>query len=74
MQRMRVLIADDEAVLREALADLINDDAAMELVGTARDADEAIGLARDQHPDVAVLDVKMPRGGGPTALGRGEGM
>lgn len=67
MQPIRVLIADDEAVLREALSDLINDDASMELVGAAADADQAIGLAREYRPDVAVLDVKMPRGGGPRA-------
>jgi EAL domain-containing protein (putative c-di-GMP-specific phosphodiesterase class I) len=39
----------------------------MELVGAASDADQAIGLAREHRPDVAVLDVKMPRGGGPRA-------
>lgn len=67
MRSIRVLIADDEAVLREALSDLIKDDASMELVGAAEDADQAIGLAREHLPDVAVLDVKMPRGGGPRA-------
>jgi EAL domain-containing protein (putative c-di-GMP-specific phosphodiesterase class I)/CheY-like chemotaxis protein len=67
LSRIRVLIADDEPVLREALSDLISDDASMELVAAAQDADQAIGLAREHRPDVAVLDVKMPRGGGPRA-------
>lgn len=67
MQPIRVLIADDEAVLRLALSDLIEDDDSMRLVGVAEDADQAIGLARDHRPDVAVLDVKMPGGGGPRA-------
>lgn len=67
MKRIRVLIADDEAGLREALSDLIRDDASMELVGAAEDADQALDLAREFRPDVAVLDVKMPRGGGPRA-------
>lgn len=67
LHRIRVLIADDEAVLREALSDLIADDLSMEFVGAAEDADQAIELASKARPDVAVLDVKMPRGGGPKA-------
>src|SRR5207253_11163440 len=37
------------------------------LVGAAKDADEAIALGRSEHPDVALLDVRMPLGGGPRA-------
>lgn len=51
-------------VLREALADLIRDDSRLELVGLAADADEAIAMAREHSPQVAILDVKMPGGGG----------
>ena len=61
---IRVLIADDEAVLRAALADLVHSDDSFELVGSARDADEAIALAEAMHPDVALVDVRMPAGGG----------
>jgi EAL domain-containing protein (putative c-di-GMP-specific phosphodiesterase class I) len=64
---IRVLIADDDPSFREALSDLIKDDVFLELVGVAEDADQAIDLAREQRPDVAVLDVKMPKGGGPRA-------
>lgn len=64
MERIRVLIADDEQAVREALADLVSSDPSMELVGTATDADEAIALALEHKPDVALLDVKMPGGGG----------
>lgn len=67
MPRIRVLIADDEPVLREALADLISTDDTLELVATAEDAAQAVRLAKSFRPDVAVLDVKMPRGGGPMA-------
>ncbi len=63
---IRVLIADDEAELRAALADLITSEDSLELVGTARDAGEVVELARANQPDVALVDVKMP-GGGATA-------
>lgn len=61
---IRVLIADDEAVLRSALADLVASDDGFELVGAARDADEAIAMAEATKPDVALIDVRMPGGGG----------
>lgn len=61
---IRVLIADDEAVLRSALADLIGSDYDFDLVATAKDADEAIALAEQTTPDVALVDVRMPGGGG----------
>ena len=58
------MIADDEMVLRDTLAELIASDRALELVGSARDADEAIAVAQATHPDVALVDVRMPGGGG----------
>jgi signal transduction histidine kinase len=65
--RITVLIAEDEPAVREALADLIETDQELELIGAAIDADQAIALATEHHPDVALLDVKMPSGGGPRA-------
>jgi EAL domain-containing protein (putative c-di-GMP-specific phosphodiesterase class I)/DNA-binding response OmpR family regulator len=67
MDRIRVLVADDEPVVRAALAELVEADDTLELVGAASDAQEAIELAIREHPDVALLDVKMPAGGGPRA-------
>jgi EAL domain-containing protein (putative c-di-GMP-specific phosphodiesterase class I)/AmiR/NasT family two-component response regulator len=67
MDRIRVLVADDEPAVRAALAELIETEDTLELVGTARDAQEAIELAIRERPDVALLDVKMPAGGGPRA-------
>jgi signal transduction histidine kinase len=64
---IRVMIADDESSVRDALADLIGSDATMEIAGTAGDAEEAVSLARAETPDVALVDVKMPAGGGPHA-------
>lgn len=64
---IRVLIADDEPALRGALAELLAHEDHVLLIGTAGDADEAIALADDAQPDVALVDVKMPAGGGPRA-------
>jgi EAL domain-containing protein (putative c-di-GMP-specific phosphodiesterase class I)/ActR/RegA family two-component response regulator len=61
------MIADDEPALRVALADLLEHEETVELVGAASDADEAIELAIDGQPHVALIDVKMPAGGGPRA-------
>ncbi len=67
MRPVRVLIADDEPVIRSALADLIGAHPELELVGAAADAEEAIEQARRLTPDVVLLDVRMPGGGGPRA-------
>jgi signal transduction histidine kinase len=65
--RITVLIAEDEPAVREALTDLILTDDQLKLVGAAGDAEQAIHLAGRHRPDVALLDVKMPAGGGPRA-------
>ncbi len=64
---IRVLIADDEPALRGALADLLAHEDDVLLIGAAGDADEAIAIAGDAHPDVALVDVSMPAGGGARA-------
>ncbi|MBJ7328756.1 MAG: PAS domain S-box protein [Solirubrobacteraceae bacterium] len=60
----RVLVADDERPLRDAIRELIDSDLACEVVGTAGDAEEALSLAREHDPDVVMVDVRMPHGGG----------
>jgi EAL domain-containing protein (putative c-di-GMP-specific phosphodiesterase class I)/DNA-binding NarL/FixJ family response regulator len=62
---VRVLIAEDETTVRRALCDLIQTEDGLELAGSAADADEAIELIERWRPDVALVDVKMPGGGGP---------
>jgi two-component system, response regulator PdtaR len=57
---MRVLIAEDETIIRLDLRDLL-ERAGFEVCAEARDGEEAVELARAENPDVAVLDVKMPR-------------
>jgi PAS domain S-box-containing protein len=64
-----VLIAENETPLRDALAALVDHEPDLELVGVAADADEAIARARETRPDVALIDVKMPGGGGPRVAG-----
>jgi DNA-binding response OmpR family regulator len=65
--RLRILIADDEPEIRATLAGLVATDPGLELAGVAEDADEAVEVARVTRPDVALLDVSMPGGGGPRA-------
>ena len=72
MSPLRVLVADDDTEIRKVLTALIGADPRLELVGVARDAEEAIRLAEERTPDVALLDVKMPKGGGMEAA-RGIG-
>ena len=64
---IRVLLADDEPALRTALTELLSHEDRVELVGTAADAEEAIRMAEERRPDVALVDVRMPEGGGPHA-------
>ena len=66
-QRLRVLVADDQPHVRAALAEVVSSDDNLELTGVAADAEEAIHLCGQLRPDVAVVDVKMPAGGGPAA-------
>lgn len=57
---MRILIAEDETIIRLDLRDLL-ERAGHEVVAEARDGEEAVALAREHSPELAVLDVKMPR-------------
>ncbi len=64
---IRVLLAEDDVSVRNALATLIDREAGLELVGAVADAQRAIVVAGRERPDVALLDVRMPGGGGATA-------
>lgn len=61
MTRIRVLIVDDHAVVREGLATIITLQPDLELVGQATDGIEAIALAKQFQPDVILTDLVMPR-------------
>ena len=57
---IRVLIADDQALVRAGLTALLGAEPDIEVVGVAADGTEALALARDLSPDVACLDIRMP--------------
>ena len=58
---MRVLIADDQRVVREGLAMVLGLLPDVEVVGSASDGDEAVALAADLLPDIVLMDLRMPR-------------
>jgi two-component system response regulator NreC len=66
--KIKVLIADDHAILRSGLKMLINAQADMEVVSEASDGAQAIQAVSQTKPDVALIDLTMPRGGGVSAL------
>ncbi|MGB4780009.1 response regulator [Microbacterium sp.] len=57
---IRVLIADDQAMVRAGFAALLGAEADFEVVGTASDGEEAVALAQAVKPDVVLMDVRMP--------------
>lgn len=57
---IRVLLADDQALLRSSLAMLINREPDMEVVGEAADGEQAVKLALAHRPDVVLMDIRMP--------------
>ena len=67
-RKIRVMIADDHAILRAGLTMLVNTQADMEVVSEAADGVTAVQAATDTKPDVALLDLTMPRVGGMEAL------
>jgi EAL domain-containing protein (putative c-di-GMP-specific phosphodiesterase class I)/CheY-like chemotaxis protein len=64
MDRISILIADDEETVLETLTAVMGSEPDLEVVAEARDAQTAIELASREQPDVAILDVRMPGGGG----------
>jgi serine/threonine-protein kinase PknK len=59
MSATRVVLADDDLLLREGLAVLL-ERAGYEVVGLANDGNCLLQLAREKHPDIAIIDVRMP--------------
>jgi two-component system, response regulator PdtaR len=60
LRRIRILVAEDETIIRLDLVELLRR-AGMDVVGEAHDGEQAISLARELQPDLAIMDVKMPK-------------
>ena len=67
---IRIVLADDHPIYRDGLARSLSDDAGIEVVGEASDGVEACEVVLRERPDVVLLDISMPRGGGIAALSR----
>lgn len=65
---VKVLIVDDSAFMRNALASMLSSDPEIEVIGKARDGIEAVELVEKLRPDIVTMDVEMPRMDGITAL------
>jgi response regulator NasT len=66
MNSKRILIAEDETLIRMDLAEMLRENG-YEVIGEATNGEEAIALANELKPDLAILDVKMPKLDGITA-------
>ncbi|MCX8026564.1 MAG: chemotaxis response regulator protein-glutamate methylesterase [Thermodesulfovibrionales bacterium] len=68
MSKIKVLIVDDSAVVRQTLTNIINSDPHLEVIGTAGDPFAAAQKIQEEVPDVITLDIEMPRMDGLTFL------
>jgi DNA-binding NarL/FixJ family response regulator len=67
---VRVLVVDDQTVVREGLVMLLGLSPGVEVVGAAADGDQAVELAKQRRPDVVLMDLRMPRTDGVAATRR----
>lgn len=68
MKSMKILIADDQSIIREGLATILADQEDIEVVGKARNGIEVVQLVKESQPDVVLLDIQMPVMSGLDAL------
>jgi DNA-binding NarL/FixJ family response regulator len=67
---IRVLLVDDQALLRKGFRMILEEEPGIEVVGEASDGDEAVALTIEHHPDVVLMDVRMPGTDGIEATSR----
>ena len=70
---VRIVVADDQQIVRDGFARLLDSQPDFTVVGTASDGDEAVRVCRELHPDVVLMDIRMPAHGrhrGHPAAGR----
>jgi NarL family two-component system response regulator LiaR len=68
MKTIRILVADDESVVRDGVVTILSLQSDMKVVGEAEDGEMAIQIARQTKPDVVLLDMRMPKMGGLEAI------
>lgn len=68
MKPIRIVVVDDSLTIRAMIETLFERDRRFEVVGIARDGEEAVRLVRDERPDVVTLDIAMPGRDGMTIL------
>ena len=61
MTKIRVLLADDQDIIRTGLTIILNHQPDLDVIGQAADGIEAVDMAKQLHPDVILMDIKMPR-------------
>ena len=71
---IRIVVVDDSLTIRAMIETLLERDCRFEVVGIARDGEEAIDLVRSQRPDVVTLDIAMPGKDGMAILDEIMGM
>jgi DNA-binding NarL/FixJ family response regulator len=65
---IRLVVADDHPVVRDGIVGMVSSDVEIEVVGEASDGAEAIALVRTHDPDVALMDLRMPKTDGVAAI------
>ncbi len=67
---LRLVVADDQAAIREALAMMLDMTPGLDVVATAADGEEAVAMAAEHRPDVVLMDLRMPKMDGIAATGQ----
>ena len=68
--KIKVLLADDHAMFRQGIKEMLSTDGEIEVIGEAENGQQAVALAREPRPDVVILDVEMPVMGAKQAMER----
>jgi NarL family two-component system response regulator LiaR len=68
VETIKIVIADDHPAFREGLNRLINDDKALEVVGLAGDGESLVALSKNLNPNIAIIDISMPKLNGIEAI------
>jgi two-component system response regulator DegU len=67
MKHCRIILTDDHIMVRQGVKKILNENPDLEVIGEAADGMEALELLEKERPDLAILDVQMPRMGGMAA-------